>query len=59
MQGLADVDLEVGPKDSAWHLVDHSDIVLLKLGQLGDRQVQVVKVSAALALRVVKQGTEY
>ena len=58
MQCLADVHLEVGPKDCTWHLVDHSDVTLRELGKLRVRQVQVVKVSTAHAFRVIKQGTE-
>ena len=46
MQGLSNVDFEVGPEDCARHLVDHSDVSLLELGKLGGWQVQVVEMSA-------------
>ena len=54
MQGLTDVDFEVGSKDCARHLVDHSDVSLLELGKLGGWQVQVVKMSTAHTFGVVE-----
>ena len=58
MQGLADIDFEVGSKDCARHLVDHSDVSLLELGKLGGWQMQVVEMSTAHTFRIVQQCTE-